>query len=602
VRLWLPLIATLLACRTPERLPTPVATGASSEASSAPSSPDDAGATGPFFDSGVAVATDPPQAPDAGKSGLDLSALPLPPRPDDELGFLYSKRLDFRHGNPAVPIRVTEGVTEIRFSPRGRMRMKIRGALEKQVEAPPGSWWTVRVVRGTPAQLIPRLQLAELAYADKRGLAREQKLWSDRGVKLKVQTLGGVYGVGGNVIDNRRQRLMLEEPLDAVTAPGRQAELRERFGAQAVLVEEIGQRPSGVLELLDSNGASIALGEDWMGAEGQDGAGFDVKQVEFGMGYDFHGFEDRAFRGSLQFTVDRGGKLAVLNVVTLEELLLGLVPSEIFARAHPEALKAQAVTARAEVLAKVGTKHLTDPYLLCPEQHCAVYRGLGQEAPTTNAAVQATQGEGLFAADGKLVDSVYSAVCGGHTENNDVVWGGIPNPSLRGKPDLIGPAPKAPKPTQDLGKYLAANLPVACRMSSFAQPTKYRWEKRFTAEEVNALVEPLGLGRVQGMSVDERGVSGRATLLTLSGEHKATQLRGELNIRRFFKMLNSSMFLISPERGPEGQVTHWLFRGGGWGHGVGLCQTGAIGRAEAGQGYKQILRHYFNGAHVARIY
>jgi len=46
----------------------------------------------------------------------------------------------------------------------------------------------------------------------------------------------------------------------------------------------------------------------------------------------------------------------------------------------------------------------------------------------------------------------------------------------------------------------------------------------------------------------------------------------------------------------------FVFRGGGWGHGVGLCQTGAIGRAEAGQDYRAILRHYFNGAEVARIY
>ena len=43
-------------------------------------------------------------------------------------------------------------------------------------------------------------------------------------------------------------------------------------------------------------------------------------------------------------------------------------------------------------------------------------------------------------------------------------------------------------------------------------------------------------------------------------------------------------------------------RGGGWGHGVGMCQTGAIGRAEAGHGYREILRHYFNDAEVARIY
>jgi SpoIID/LytB domain protein len=56
------------------------------------------------------------------------------------------------------------------------------------------------------------------------------------------------------------------------------------------------------------------------------------------------------------------------------------------------------------------------------------------------------------------------------------------------------------------------------------------------------------------------------------------------------------MFLV--ERDPAG----WLLRGGGWGHGAGMCQWGAVGRAEAGQGYREILRAYFGGAEVARFY
>lgn len=67
-------------------------------------------------------------------------------------------------------------------------------------------------------------------------------------------------------------------------------------------------------------------------------------------------------------------------------------------------------------------------------------------------------------------------------------------------------------------------------------------------------------------------------------------------------MLNSAMIQISAEQGADGDVTAWVFKGGGWGHGVGLCQTGAIGRAEYGQDYREILRHYFNGAEVSVIY
>lgn len=91
-------------------------------------------------------------------------------------------------------------------------------------------------------------------------------------------------------------------------------------------------------------------------------------------------------------------------------------------------------------------------------------------------------------------------------------------------------------------------------------------------------------------------------LLLVSGTRGATELRGELTIRRQFGMLNSALFTVAEERDARGNPVAFVFRGGGWGHGVGLCQTGAIGRAESGQDYRAILRHYFNGAEVVRIY
>src|SRR5207237_1050185 len=165
--------------------------------------------------------------------------------------------------------------------------------------------------------------------------------------------------------------------------------LREH-GTRTSLFEQEVTPAKGRIELFDEAGNSLATADDRLLAETVDHSFIDVRQVEFGVGYDFHNFEDRAYRGALQLSVDRMGRLAVVNLVSLEDLLKGLVPAQIFARAHPEALKAQAVTARGEVLAKIGTKHLADPYFLCSEQHCAVYRGVTGEAPSTTAAVAAT--------------------------------------------------------------------------------------------------------------------------------------------------------------------------------------------------------------------
>jgi stage II sporulation protein D len=527
------------------------------------------------------------------------SAEPSPPAAPP--GVLANKRLDFRGGEPLVPVRLMERRSEVRFSPRGRMRLRFQGPQAKVLEAPAGSRWSVRILGGEAARMSARVQLAEFPFADKAGLAAEQARWEGRGVRVRTHVLGALFGIAGKVIDNRRYLLLVDEVLSPEEAATRQGALLRQFGVRTSLFEEVQSAASGTLELRDEAGGVVGAWRDSLLVETLDGGGFDVAQVEFGVGYDFHAFEDRSYRGTLQFTVDRYGALGVVNLVPLEELLKGLVPSEIYARAHPEALKAQAVTARGEVLAKVGTKHLADPYLLCSEQHCAVYKGRSGEAASTSAAVEATRGEALFGAGGRLVDSVYSAVCGGHSEDNDVVWGGPPNPNLRGKPDLLGPAEGLPTPA-DLPAFLGAELPAACRLSSFAQASKFRWERRFTAEQVNALTASLGIGPVQAMGVAERGVSGRARLLTLSGERGATQVRGELNIRRLFGMLNSAMFLVTAERDARGQVSSWVFRGGGWGHGVGMCQTGAIGRAEAGQDYRAILRHYFSGAEVAPIY
>ncbi|MGE6759626.1 SpoIID/LytB domain-containing protein [Corallococcus interemptor] len=569
----------LVSCATPAPAPAPSTRGLGEPEVSVPAKPVDAGVK--------------PPAPTTGLEDPLTSGLPGP----EEL-----KRLDFRNGEPRLPIKLMEGREVVTFSPRSRMRLRFGGPGDKMLDAPAGSRWTVRVTQGEPAQWSARVQLGEFRFADKAGLAEAQETWRARGFAVRTHTLGSVYGIAGKVIDNRRYLLLGDEALTPAAAAKQQAELLRRYGQRTTLFEEVRKPSSAILELKDENDAVVGLAQDRLDAETPDGSGFDVRQVEYGVGYDFHAFEDRSFRGALQFAVDRSGKLAVVNVVGLEDLLKGLVPSEIFARAHPEALKAQAVTARGEVLAKVGIKHLADPYLLCSEQHCAVYRGRTGEAASTTAAVEATRGQALFSQDGRLVDSVYSAVCGGHTEDNDVVWGGPPDPSLRGRPDLLEPAPDVPGPSNLKAWLATSDVPAACKLSSFAQPTKFRWEKRFTQGQVDALTEKLGVGSIQGLALSERGVSGRARLLTVSGTKGATQVRGELNIRRLFGMLNSSMATVEAERDAEGRLTGWLFRGGGWGHGVGMCQTGAIGRAEAGQSYPEILRFYFNGAEVAPIY
>lgn len=200
----------------------------------------------------------------------------------------------------------------------------------------------------------------------------------------------------------------------------------------------------------------------------------------------------------------------------------------------------------------------------------------------------------LFGEAGGLVDTVYSSTCGGHTEDNDAVWGTPPDPHLRGRPDVWDLSAHAGRPT--LEEFLVSAEGAMCGASSFSRPDKLRWTREISDAELAARTTELGIGRVLEMEVLTRGVSGRATRLRLSGEEGEAEVRGELAIRRLLGNLESSLFVI--ERLPG----RWRFRGAGWGHGAGMCQMGAIARAERGADHRAILEHYYPGARLVRLY
>ena len=173
------------------------------------------------------------------------------------------------------------------------------------------------------------------------------------------------------------------------------------------------------------------------------------------------------------------------------------------------------------MLAQIGVRHLSDPYLLCAEQHCQVYGGLASRRPSTDVAVSVTRGEALFSSDGRLVDSVYSAVCGGHTEDNETVWGGPPDPALRGVPDLAESSRQAwtekLSDERRLRRWLARRPASYCSLSGAAR-NKVRWTRRFDGAEVDRLLAFLNVGHVQRLVPRDRGSSGRAATLRVEGD------------------------------------------------------------------------------------
>ena len=528
------------------------------------------------------------------------------PAPDDPLELLHARRLSFSGGEPLITVRVLEGRQQIFFSPNGPLTALARsasGGMQTALgDGGPGRW-TLQLLEGSQGAGASWVELEQLRYDDKQGVQRAREEWAAKGVAVRVATVGEAYGIAGHVVDTRRYGVLAEGDATEAGARRQAQELQARFGTRVQIRREIAVRPQARIELRDPRGNSVGIGESAI--ELRAGSGITVEQVEHGMGYSFHGYETRTYPGRLFATVDASGSLALVAAVEMERLVKGVVPSEIFAKAHLEALKAQAVTARGEVLAKIGARHVGDPYLLCAEQHCQVYKGVAAEEASTGAAVDATRGEALFAernGQSRLVDSVYSAVCGGYTEDNDAVWGGPPDPSLRGRPDFDPGAPGMDAFRDGIGEALVSRfvhlnpIPSYCASSGYANPEKVRWQRAFTQREVDEICAPLGVGTVQALAVEGRGVSGRARALRIAGGRATARVYGELPIRRLFRNLNSGMFVI--ERSSGG----WTFIGGGWGHGSGMCQTGAIGRAVRGASYRDILGWYYSGAAPVRIY
>lgn len=522
----------------------------------------------------------------------------------DKLRVLYSNQFAFdRRGVPLITIGIVTGAREVTLEGSRGLRVLPDGEDGSEVRG--GARWKVVLKRSTKAQIEHYVVLDRAPMTKFTQLTKSRDVWKGRGVSAKVIEVGTIFGIKGRVFDNRAFALV-EGPFKSRRQAQRRAErhLAGKWVDKVRTLRQLAKRPSATLEAIDlSTQTRIRLRDAVWFAPGSSKGVVSVHSIT---GRSTGGARSmgKKYWGQLTVTVDRNGRLAVVNAVPADKLLAGLVPAEIFPSAPSAALQAQAVAARSDLLAKIGTRHFVDPYLICSWQHCQVYRGAGHEHPRTTDAVVATRGLVLAHKGGGLVDAVYHAVSGGFTENNEHVWPGSPDPVLRGK--LDGQGPKMNSFRGGIGEHnirrWLAFRPPSWTARSGLNSNKVRWRVTRSAALISAKVKHLNIGPVTAIKVLSRGRSGRANLVEVGGALGKGRLRGELTIRRAFGNLRSSMFIVEPVRGANGAVRSFRFTGGGWGHGVGMCQTGAVGMAKAGRRFQQILRHYYSHIDIRRLY
>lgn len=511
------------------------------------------------------------------------------------LDFLYSDQVAIGHdGEPQVAVGLATGETTVTIAAESVLYLDyfVDGQLRVTALAPQ-STLQLQLEAARPAAFAHGVDVG-LAPREAAIQAATLRRWQERGFdRLAIAQEGALIGLGGRVVDNRQQRLV-------IAADGREQahvlarEVAARFAVATAVSTRMVEPPSGSITLLTEQ-ATLPPATSYVRLR-SDGP-ITVQQLEFARGYPWHGREDRAFAGDIYVVVDRDGTLAVVNVVGAEELLQGVVPSEMFASAPSEALKAQAIAARNHLITRLGRRHHGEPFHLCAEQHCQVYTGLSRRTPQTDAAVDATRGLVLFH-HGALVHAVYASSCGGHTEDNDVAWREARDPALRGRPD----SDTAPTGTAFDG--LVRTVPKTyCNSHRLARAEKFRWQRRIENDDLRQLETRYPrLGRLHGVELGNRGPGGKLTSITLVGDRGRVDVAPELGIRQALGGLFSAGFVIDEERDSRDQLTALVVTGAGWGHGVGMCQMGAIGRAEAGHDFRRILGHYYNGAQTAALY
>jgi stage II sporulation protein D len=298
----------------------------------------------------------------------------------------------------------------------------------------------------------------------------------------------------------------------------------------------------------------------------------------------------RHYRGALAFAATDSA-LLILNVVDVEEYLRGVVPLEIGARRSDEhaAVEAQAVAARSFTYERMAA-NVARPYDLTARESDQVYGGADVETLLGSLAVDATAGV-LLTFAGRPVNAPYHSACGGSTADPSEVWRERGASYLRGVSDLVPGTSRA-----------------WCDISP-----RSRWERTYTAialrEAINrylgayATVPPGDLGEVRDIAIEGNTPSGRVAALTLALDGGRFRLRGN-DIRYVLRsvggeILPSTYFSLEPVRA-SGRLAQLIVRGRGNGHGVGMCQWGAIGRARAGADFRAILRAYFPGTELAR--
>ena len=305
-------------------------------------------------------------------------------------------------------------------------------------------------------------------------------------------------------------------------------------------------------------------------------------------GNGFLSYQSQNYRGMFRI-LPHGVNLRLINVLHMDDYLKGVVPPEIgkVTEAELEAIKAQAVAARTYSMRYLG-QYAGEPYDMRSDVSDQLYHGADVENELISRAVDDTRGIVIKYED-NLINAYYHSTCGGYTDDIEEVWDKPAAPYL--------------KAVDDSG---------ICNWSGY-----FHWKESFTAQQLKMRLEQflsaergreIQMGDILDIKVTSRTTGGRvAGLVVKTAERNYTF--GKDRVRWVFKrssnpemILQSARFDVITEHDTAGRLTRAELIGGGYGHGVGMCQCGALGMARKGIKFDQILPFYYNNTRLVKLY
>lgn len=358
----------------------------------------------------------------------------------------------------------------------------------------------------------------------------------------------------------------------------------------------------------------------------------------------------RQYFGTVELERRQDG-ISVINELSLETYLRGVVPHEMPVDFGETALQAQAITARSYAYNQFYANsycgygaHLADTVA------SQVYLG-ADTAELSDAAIKATEGKCLTAGNEVVTTYFYSTSCGYGADAKEV-WSANGTFTEESKPYLTGGTHGISTENPDTEEeWLAFWQDWEIEGYDDASPW-YRWKTYFGAGQLTEITgaklkeaakshpahvevlqedgswkaqTPEDLGRLTGISVAKRGESGVMEVLRLDYEKGSVQVKTEYTIRQVLSptkmtigdpiylqrkdgesltgntILPSGFFAVKEMKNAEGKLTGVALYGGGNGHGVGMSQYGAKGMAEEGKTAEEILEHYYTGTTVQQV-